>query len=74
MAHLPSAMLTLNSMPHGEHHYSSSMVATGREPTLPPDLAAPGEDLRLAPEPSSYVGRIQRQMREIHARRGPSLP
>ena len=35
---IPSIMLTLNAMVHEPHGFSASMIATGREPTLPPDL------------------------------------
>ena len=42
-----SVMLSLNAMSHEPHGFSASMVATGREPTLPPDVqqdahASPG--------------------------------
>ena len=33
---IPAVMLTLNSMPHQPHGYSTSMVATGREPRYHP--------------------------------------
>ena len=35
---VPGIMLTLNAMPHEPHGFSVSMIATGRKPTLPPDL------------------------------------
>ena len=35
---VPGIMLTLNAMPHEPHGFSASMIATGREPTLPPDV------------------------------------
>ena len=35
---VPGIMLALNAMVHEPHGFSASMVATGREPTLPPDL------------------------------------
>ena len=35
---VPGLMLTLNAMVHEPHGFSASMVATEREPTLPPDL------------------------------------
>ena len=34
---VPGIMLALNAMSHEPHGFSASMVATGREPTLPPD-------------------------------------
>ena len=33
-------MLTLNAMPHEPHRFSASIIATGREPTLLPDLTS----------------------------------
>ena len=35
---IPGIMLALNAMVHEPLGFSASMVATGREPTLPPDL------------------------------------
>ena len=35
---VPGIMLALNAMSHEPHGFSASMVATGREPTLPPDV------------------------------------
>ena len=35
---IPGIMLTPNAMVHELHGFSASMIATGREPTLPPDL------------------------------------
>ena len=35
---VPGIMLTLNAMSHEPHGFSASMIATGREPTIPPDL------------------------------------
>ena len=33
---VPGIMLALNAMVHEPHGFSASMIATGREPTLPP--------------------------------------
>ena len=35
---IPGIMLALNAMVHEPHGFSASMIATGREPSLPPDL------------------------------------
>ena len=35
---VPGIMLSLNAMAHKPHGFSASMVTTGREPTLPPDV------------------------------------
>ena len=37
---IPGIMLALNAMVHEPHGFSASMIATGREPSLPPDLEA----------------------------------
>ena len=37
---VPGIMLTLNAVPHEPHGFSASMIATGREPTLPPYLVS----------------------------------
>ena len=52
---VPGIMLALNAMPHEPHGFSASMIATGREPTLPPDVqhdacASPSVD-----DPAAYV-------------------
>ena len=52
---VPGIMLTLNAMPHEPHGFSASMIATGREPTLPPD-----ED------PAEYVETIQQRLQLTH--------
>ena len=38
VAKVPGIILALNVMVHDPHGFSASMVATGRAPTLPPDL------------------------------------
>ena len=35
---VPGIMLSLNAMPHEPHGFSVSMITTGREATLPPDV------------------------------------
>ena len=35
---IPGIMLALNAMDHEPHGFSASIIAKGREPTLPPDL------------------------------------
>ena len=56
---IPGIMLTLNAMAHEPHGFSASMVATGREPTLPPDLEG---DARASPspdDPALYVEAVK---------------
>ena len=57
---VPGLMLTLNAMVHEPHGFSASMVTTGREPTLLPDLqndacASPSLD-----DPTDYVEVLRR--------------
>ena len=59
---VPGLMLTLNAMVHEPHGFSASMVATGREPTLPPDLqneacASPSLD-----DPTDYVEMLRQRL------------
>ena len=59
-------MLTLNAMVHEPHGFSASMVATGGEPTLPPDLqndacASPSLD-----NPTDYVEVLRQRLSLTH--------
>ena len=59
-------MLSLNAMPHEPHGFSTSMVATGREPTLPPDVQ---QDVQASPtldDPSDYVEAITQRLQLTH--------
>ena len=63
---VPGLMLTLNAMVHEPHGFSTSMVATGREPTLPPDLqndacASPSLD-----DPTDYVEVLRQRLSLTH--------
>ena len=63
---VPGLMLTLNAMVHEPHGFSASMVATGREPTLPPDLqndacASPSLD-----DPTDYVEMLKQRLSLTH--------
>ena len=53
---VPGIMLTLNAMLHEPHGFSASMIATGREPTLPPDLASDASPSPAAEDPVEYIG------------------
>ena len=64
-------MLTLNSMPHGDQHLSASLIATGRENLLPPDLSAPGSTVPPESDPADYVERIVKEMQSVHRRLTP---
>ena len=56
---IPGIMLTLNSMPHG---YSASMIATGRETTLPPDLHTGASPSFVTDDVQEYVEKIRRRL------------
>ena len=63
---VPGLMLTLSAMVHKPHGFSVSMVATGREPTLPPDLqndacASPSLDY-----PTDYVEVLRQRLSLTH--------
>ena len=63
---VPGIMLSLNAMSHEPHGFSASMVATGREPTLPPDVQ---QDARTSPaidDPSDYVEVITQRLQLTH--------
>ena len=52
---VPGIMLTLNAMSHEPHGFSASMVATGREPTLPPDVQQDAHASPSVDDPTDYV-------------------
>ena len=59
---IPGIMLALSAMAHEPHGFSASMIATGREPTLPPDLendacASPSLD-----DPTAYVEVLKQRL------------
>ena len=63
---VPGFMLTLNAMVHKLHGFSASMVATGREPTLPLDLQ---NDACASPslnDPTDYVEMLKQRLSLTH--------
>ena len=56
---VPGIMLTLNAMPHEPHGFSASMITTGCEPTLPPDLISDANPSSAAEDTPGYVETIQ---------------
>ena len=52
---IPGIMLMLNAMVHEPHGFSASKIATGREPTLPPDLEGDACASPSLEDPASYV-------------------
>ena len=66
MEKIPGIMLALNAMVHEPHGFSASMIAKGREPTLPPDLE---NDVRASPslnDPTSYVEVLRQRLSFTH--------
>ena len=52
---VPGIMLALNALAHKPHGFSASMVATGRVPTLPPDLQNDAFASSSLDDPADYV-------------------
>ena len=63
---VPGIMLSLNAMPHEPHRFSASMVATGREPTLPPDVQQDTHASLAVDDPSKYVKAITQRLQLTH--------
>ena len=68
---IPGIMLALNAMVHEPHGFSASMIATGREPSLPPDVE---EDACASPfteDPVAYVDMIRQRLHLTHQQMTP---
>ena len=63
---VPGIMLTLNAMPHEPHGFSASMVATGHEPALPPDLISDTSPSPASEDAPGYVETIQQRLQLTH--------
>ena len=63
---IPSIMLALNAMAHEPHGFSASMIATGREPTLPPDLESNACTSPSLDDPASYVEAVKKRLTLTH--------
>ena len=68
---IPSIMLTLNAMVHETHGFSASMIATGREPTLPPDLEGEACASPSLEDPASYVDIVKQRLALTHQQMTP---
>ena len=64
-------MLTLNAMVHEPHGFSASMIATGREPTLPPDLEGEACASPSLEDPASYVEIVKQRLALTHQQMTP---
>ena len=63
---IPSIMLALNAMAHEPHWFSASMIATGRETTLPPDLESDACASPSPEDPASYVEAVRQRLMLTH--------
>ena len=63
---VPGIMLTLNAMPHEPHRFLASMLATGREPALPPDLVFDTSPSLATEDAPGYVKTIQQRLQLTH--------
>ena len=59
-------MVALNAMVHEPHSFSASMVATGREPTLPPDLQNDAFPSPSLDDPTDYVEVLRQRLSMTH--------
>ena len=53
-------------MPHEPHRFSASMIVTGREPTLPPDLTSDANPSAAAEDTAEYIETIQQRLQLTH--------
>ena len=63
---VPGLMLTLNAMVYEPHGFSASMVATGREPTLPSDLQNDACSSPSIDNPTHYVEVLRQRLSLTH--------
>ena len=63
---VPGIMLTLSAMPHEPHGFSASMIVTGREPMLPPDLTSDASPSPADEDPAEYVETIRQRLQLTH--------
>ena len=68
---IPGIMLALNAMAHEPHGFSSSMIATGRKPTLPPDLENSACSSPSLDDPAAYVDALKQRLSLTHQQMAP---
>ena len=68
---IPGIMLALNAMAHEPHGFSAFMIATGREPTLPPDLENDACSSPSLDDPTAYVEVLKQRLSMIHQQMAP---
>ena len=69
---IPGIMLALNAMVHEPHGFSASMIATGREPALPPDLEGDACASPSLGDPVAYVDMVRQRLALTHQQMTPS--
>ena len=68
---IPGIMLALNAMVHEPHGFSASMIATGREPSLPPDLDSETCASPSTEDPVAYVDMVRQRLALTHQQMTP---
>ena len=68
---IPGIMLALNAMVHEPHDFSASMIATGREPSLPPDLESEACASPSTEDPVAYVDMVRQRLALTHQQMTP---
>ena len=68
---IPGIMLALNAMAHEPHGFSASMIATEREPILPPDLEGDACASPSLDDPASYVEAVKKRLTLTHQQMAP---
>ena len=71
MVEIPSIMLALNAMVHEPHGFSASMIATGREPSLPPDFDSEACASPSTEDPVAYVDMVRQRLALTHQQMTP---
>ena len=69
---IPGIMLALNAMVHEPHGFSASMIATGREPSLPPDLESEACASPSTEDPVAYVDMVCQRLALTHQQMTPT--
>ena len=68
---IPGIMLALNAMVHEPHGFSASMIATGREASLPPDLDSEACASPSTEDPVAYVDMVRQCLALTHQQMTP---
>ena len=69
---IPGIMLALNAMAHEPHGFSASMITTGRESALPPDLESNACASPSLDDPAAYVDELKQRLSMTHQQMAPT--